>query len=300
MKIGFSSLVCPGWDLDTIIRRAAEMGFDGVELRGGLCGQMDLPRVRELADDPGQVRRRFNEANIELVCLGTSAHLDSCLERELSEEKAVITESIELAARLGCPCVRIFVGEIQQLDNERFALSRIAEQVASMVPVAARHNVTVLVENGGDFPGSDALWFIIDAARHPAVQACWNQSHALTVRERPTISIPRLNSRIGMVHVSDAEFDERGTLLEYRLPGRGHADVAKQIELLKGVLYDGYLVFEWPKAAVETLPEPDTALPEVATFLRQCLDAEQEVLTAYKGDKRKVNLASPSTVDGSG
>ena len=297
MKMGFSSLVCPEWDLDTIIRRAPEMGFEGVELRG-LGGQMDLPRVRELAGDPEQVRRRFAEAKLELVCLGTSVHLDSCLERELAEEKAVITENIELAAKLGCPYVRIFAGEIQQLDNERFALSRIAEQVASLVPVAARHNVTVLVENGGDFPGSDALWFMIDAARHPAVQACWNQGHALTVRERPTISIPRLNSRIGMVHVCDAEFDERGTLLEYKLPGRGHAEVAKQIELLKGVLYDGYLVFEWPKATVETLPEPETALPEVATFLRQCIDAEQNVLTAYKGDKRKVTLASLSTAEG--
>ena len=32
MKIGFSSLACPGWDLQTIVARAREYGFDGIEL----------------------------------------------------------------------------------------------------------------------------------------------------------------------------------------------------------------------------------------------------------------------------
>ena len=57
-----------------------------------------------------------------------------------------------------------------------------------------------------------------------------------------------------MVHVCDADFDARGTLLQYKPPGQGQIDVGRQIELLKGVICDRYLVFEWPKLWVESLP----------------------------------------------
>ena len=44
MKLGFSSLVCPGWSLESIVTNAAAMGFDGVELRG-IRGELELPLV---------------------------------------------------------------------------------------------------------------------------------------------------------------------------------------------------------------------------------------------------------------
>lgn len=291
MKIGFSSLACPNWNLDTMIANAAELGFDGIELRG-LGGELHLPSVPELARDPDQVRRKFADGNVELVCLGTCASLSSCRQREIERHKATITEFVELAGKLGCPYVRVFAGEVDRFDNQRLAVSRVAAEFASLVPLAERHDVTLLVENGGGFPGSDALWFIVDVAGHPAVQACWNQCQALTVGERPTISIPRLSSRTSVVHICDADFDGQGLPIEHKLPGQGHAEVARQIELLKGLAYDGYLIFEWPKLSIASLPDPEKVLPTVATFMRECVDAEQAVLSAYKADKRKVKLAS--------
>ncbi len=189
MKIGFSSQVCPGWDLETILTKAAELGFDGVELRG-LRGELNLPLVPELARDPQATLRRFEEQGVELVCLATCVALDSKNKREVGRNKATIREYIELAGRLSCPYVRIFMGEVRRFDNHRAALARIAEAVRSLIPVASRHNVVLLVENGGDFPGSDGLWFVADAADHPAVRVCWNQSHALANRERCSTSIP--------------------------------------------------------------------------------------------------------------
>ena len=119
-----------------------------------------------------------------------------------------------------------------------------------------------------------------------------NEVAAMANRERPTVSIPRLVGKIGFVHVCDAAFSEQGVLREYKPLGQGDAEVARQIELLKGLLYDGYLVFEWPKTLVDTLPEPQVALPKALEFLRERLDAEEAVLSAYKGDKRPVKMAS--------
>jgi len=291
MKIGFSSLVCPTWNLETIVANAAKFGFQGVELRG-LCGELHLPLVPELARDPEAVRRLFADNHVELVCLGASATLTSKSRRVLAEQKGAATEFMELAFKLGCPYVRIFVGEVDRRDNQRAALARIVEALISLAPIAARLGVMLLVENGDDFPGSADIWFLIDAVGHPAVGCCWNQCHAMTLGERATNSIPRLGSKIGMVHLCDGKFDEAGAMLSYALPGEGDIGVKRQIEILKGLLYDRYLMFEWPKLWVDSLPAPELVLPKVAKFIRETIDAKQSILSAYKGDKNAPTLAS--------
>lgn len=291
MKIGFSSLCCPTWTLERMVSFAAEHGFEGLDLRG-IGGELQLSLVPELAGDSDRTRSLFEDKKVELLCLGTSATLDSKKRAKLAEQKAALIESIELAGRLGCPFVRLMAGEVQKWDNYRLALSRVADVLRSMVPIATRWNVSLLVENSGDFLGSDAMWFLVDAVDHASVRCCWNQSNAKVAMERPTNSIPRLGTKIGMMHVCDATYDDQGVLLEYKPLGGGHAEVAKQVQLLKGVAYGGYLVFEWPKMWVPTLPEPDAALPEVANHLRTLIEEEQTVLTAYKGDKRPAKYAT--------
>lgn len=290
MKIGFSSLVCPGWDLPTIVEQASSLGFRGVELRG-LRGELHLPLVPELSGRPELVRGLFAEKKVELVCLGTSASLSSKDKTEIARQKGVIFEFMELASRLGCPFVRVFAGEFDRRDTPERAIVRMAEALRSLADTAARLHVTLLVENGGDFAGSQAMWFLMDTVSHPAVQCCWNQCNAMAVLERPTISIPRLGCKVGLVHVCDADFDDAGVLQGYKLPGEGDVGVSRQIELLRGVIQRCYLMFEWPKLWVETLPGPETVLPKVAEFLKNCLSSKQAVLSAYKGDKNAPKYA---------
>ncbi len=293
MKIGFGSLTCPTWNLQTIVTQASSLGFGGIELRG-LCGELHLPLVPELAADPQTVRAMLEEQKVELVCLGASATLTAKDPREAARQKGAIVEFMELASRLGCPNVRVFLGEVGKRDNPRAALSRAAEALISLAPIASRLNVRILIENGGDFPSSADLWFVIDAVESPFVGACWNQCHAMTLGERPTTSIPRLGRKLGMIHLCDAAFDESGALLEYKPLGQGHAEVGREIELLKGIVYDGYLMFEQPKLWVDSLPPPETTLPAAAKFIKDALAAKQPVLSAYKGDKNAPKFTSRS------
>ncbi len=291
MKIGFSSLTCPEWDLNTIVAQASELGFDGVELRG-VRGEFNLPLLPELAGKPEAVRQLFDERNVELACLSASASLDARNRKTRAAQKAIIDDYIELAGQLGCPFVKIFAGEVQRIDTHEAALGRIAEGLASLAPVAAQAKVTLLIENGGDFAGSADMWYLMDAVGHPAIRCCWNQCNGMTLRERPTTSIPRLGAQIAMAHVCDADFDDDGVLVGYQPPGSGMVGVDRQIELLRGMIYGGYLMFEWPKAWIPELAEPEALLPEVARFLRDCVDAKQAILTAYKGDKNPARFAA--------
>ena len=41
MKLAFSTLGCPEWDLETVIGAARKFGYEGIELRA-LAGSLDL------------------------------------------------------------------------------------------------------------------------------------------------------------------------------------------------------------------------------------------------------------------
>jgi fatty-acyl-CoA synthase len=295
MKIGFSSAAAPSWDLERLVTQAAELGFEGLELRG-LGGELHLPSVPALARDPQSVRSFLKDKAIELVCLASSATLSPRRERELTRHRAAIVEFIELAGELGCPCVRIHAGEVEKGDDRAAALARVAQELRSLVPSAVRYGVTLLIENGGDFCGSADMWYVMDAVNHPSVRCCWNQCHAMTLNERPTTSLPRLGRKIGMVHLCDAKFGPGGVLSGYAPLGEGDTEVERGIELLRGLIYQGYLIFEWPKLWVPSLPDPQNALPGVAAFLKEVLAKKQPVLSAYKGDNNAPKL--PANVGG--
>ena len=283
-----------------MVAKAAEFGFDGVELNG-LFGQTHRALTPELIAKPEDVRKLFAEHNVELLCLSTSATLDGIDPFRVDESRDQIVEYIELAGKLGCPYVRILPGRMGTPDSPTRALSRIASALQTLIPVAVESQVTLLLENGGDYLTSDAVWFLVDALNHPTARCCWNQFTALYEGERPTRSIPRLGEKLGFVHLCDGEFNERGVLRGYKPLGEGNAEIAKQIELLKGIAYQGYLVVEWPKERVASLPEPEEALPAAAEFLQARLAEKQAILTAYKGDKKAPKFAalrSPATPSG--
>jgi len=293
MKIGFCSRVCPEWNLATILCKAGEVGFEGVELHG-LAGEPYLPRVAELAGDAQATRMRFTEANVELVCLSSTAKLVTRDRAEAARSRFELEEYIELASALACPYVRISAGSVQRGESRQGSLARLAGELSRMATFAAERRVGILVENSADFPGSADLWYLMDSLSHPAVQACWNPLTARLAGERPTISIPRLGTRIGLFHVSDGRFDEDGVLTDFTTPGSGDVELVRAIELLRGVVYRDYLVFDWPGSSRISTPAGEI-LPQVREFLRRQIDAQQEILTAYKGDKNAPRMGMPST-----
>lgn len=292
MKIGFSSLVCPDWDLQTIVAKAAHYQFDGIELRG-LKGELRLPLVPELAGNPGATRQAFEAATVELVCLASSCTFSSRDRTVLGRQRQELAEYLELAGKLGCPFVRLFVGEIPKGRTRDETLQQVAEELSKVASLAAEQRVTLLISNGGDFPGSADLWYLCDCLAHPAIRVCWNPCPAWVLGERPTTSIPRLGTKIGMVHACDADFGATGFPAAYKVPGTGEVGWERAIELLRGLFYRDYLIFEWPRLWDPSLPAADQVLPEVATFLRGRIQAKQPILTAYKGDKNAPSFKSP-------
>ena len=285
MKLGFSSLVCPTWSLEAILEAGKNLGFTGVELRG-LQGEPDLTRSSELADDPEGAKRHIAEAGLELVCLGTSASFTARQDGELRDNIDLARRHIELARRLGARMVRVSTGNVPRGGTPAEALPQAGRVLAELGPFAVENGVIVVVENTGGFSRTEDLWFQLDSADHPAIKCCLNAVACQTQRERPTITVPRMAPHLGLVHLADARVDSSGNMDGFVMPGTGDVEIEPMVTLLRGIGYDGYLIFEWPKSLVPELPEPDEVLPKFKELVSGILEAEQPVLTAYKGDKR--------------
>lgn len=289
MKLAFSTMACPNWDLDTVLSRAKQYGYGGVELRG-LQGQLNLPLCAELTADPAATRAKFAAAGVELVCLSSSAAFHMRNAREVADQKGQVRDFIDTASELGCPHVRVFGAEIPQVfllgwERKDQVLRRISAALQELARYAESRRVTLLVENSGDFCGSEDLWFLVDSANSPAVRACWNTLAGRTAGERPTTSIPRLGRKIAMVHVSDGKFEANGSFAGHVLPGQGDCELERMFELLKGTGFDGWLSVDWPKLWNPSLADADKVLPEAQKYLTALAKKPVVVLSAYKGDK---------------
>ncbi|MCK6455180.1 MAG: sugar phosphate isomerase/epimerase [Phycisphaerae bacterium] len=299
MKLGFSTIGCPTWDLPKVVSQATTLGFAGVEIRG-LMGELNLPLCPALSADLAATRALFAESGVELVCLSSSAAFHYRDAFQVEDNKAQVREFIELAGRLGCPFVRVFGAEIPRArlfgyERREAVLERIASALRDLAPYAAEHQVTLLIENSGDFVDSLAMWYLVDAACSPAVKCCWAPFAAMTRNELPTTSIPRLGRKIAMVHLCDGKFDASGGVEAILPPGQGDLDLPRLVELLRGIAFDGYLMLDWPKLWNPSLADAERVFPQYRATLTELLNQKPVVLTAYKGDKNAPKFARPAT-----
>lgn len=294
IKLGFSSLACPDWNLEKIIEQTAALGYNGVELRA-LGGQAHPHQAAELAEDPSSVKARFCGAGVQLLSVFSPAGFETPSRREAEENRCQLEATIELAGRLGCPFVRLNLGKMVGGEH-RGTMSRVITHLRDLAPLAARHRTTLLVGNHGDFLGSEDVWVVVDGVDHPALRASWNPLAGRLTGERPTRSVPRLGRMIETFYIADAALDDDGHFLRHVLPGEGDIGLDRAVELLKGVCYQGWLVFEWPQKHAELAP-PEEALPKALAFMRSALTAEQPILAAYKKDKNPAPFKAPPSVD---
>ena len=113
MKLAFSTLGCPNWELDRIVETAERLGYDGVELRA-VAGSLDLLARPEFTNDQlNFTRALFADRNVEICCVDTSCTFHSSDQRERSAQIDSARAHAELAAELGAPIIRVFPDTIQ-------------------------------------------------------------------------------------------------------------------------------------------------------------------------------------------
>jgi len=265
VKLAFTTLGCPDWDLDTIIARAVEYGFDGVDFRG-CAGEMDLWELPEFSSALDRTAQRLRGAGLAVPCVSSSARLLVDSEDEKAESRRNLVEFARIGAGLGAGGVRVFGGHNRDRSDEE-ALTEAVDRLDEMARTVGESGVAVLVETHDSWIATARLRELLAAAREPNVGAIWDINHPFRAcRERPEESWAGLGAWVRYVHVKDT--GERGGTNRPVLLGEGSVPVRETIRLLQREGYAGWYAFEWEKKWHPDIEEPEVAFPHYVRFMR--------------------------------
>jgi sugar phosphate isomerase/epimerase len=264
--IGFSTLGCPKWGWKTILNHAADWGFAAIELRG-LQGEMDLTKCPEFS--PGRIAESLGDLaalNLRISDLGSSANLHvpdaSGHQAQLDEAKRFI----DLAHRLKTPCVRVFGDKWVPGEPHEVTIDRVAASLRELGAYASSGGVTVILETHGDFPHSAIVLEMMKKAGMPDVGVLWDTHHTwVDGREEPAETFKVLGPYVRHVHLKDSV--PAGTDVRYVLTGTGKVPMREIVGVLAKGGYRGIYSFEWEKAWIPEIEEPEVAFPQFAKVM---------------------------------
>jgi len=269
MKLAFSTLGCPSWELEDVARAARAYGYAGVELRA-LGGGLDLLSRPEF--QPGEVARTrgwLAGQGLEVCCVDTSCTFDSPDDAERRRQVEIAGRHCELAAALGAPLVRVFPDKVPEGATRDETRDRISDSLRGLARLAPR-GVRVGLETHGDFAGGAATADIIRRADHPNLCVIWDAANTFASGEEVEESAAAVAPFLAHVHLRDARplGKEHWTPV---LAGRGLVPFGGVVAALRRLGYRGYVSFEFEKYWHPEIEEPEVSLPDFAAAMRDLL-----------------------------
>ncbi len=267
MKLAFSTLGCPDWNLSKVIAGARIYGYDGVELRA-LSGSLDLPGCNDFsAEQIATTREYLERETVTICCVDTSCTFHSVDVSERATQVDIALVHAELAAKLSAPLIRVFPDKIQpgaQREETRDWIASCLNYVAKRMP----QDVDVALETHGDFARAEAAVEILELANHPKVKLIWDVANSVAAGDMIERAAAIVRPYVAHIHLRDAK-PVSGS--EHWLPvlaGSGRVSFAEALAAINELNYDGYISFEWEKYWHPEIEDPEIALPDFINAIR--------------------------------
>ena len=270
MKLAFSTLGCPEWELADVVAAASGGNFDGIELRA-LAGSLDLLSRPEFAAPQLALTSAYlKDEDIEICCVDTSCTFHSADASERANQVGIALAHAELAARLDAPLIRVFPDTIQpgaQREETRDWIAECLHAVAERMP----DDVDVALETHGDFARAEAAAEIATLANHGKVKLIWDVANSVAAGDTIEQAGRVVKPYLAHIHLRDAK-PVAGS--EHWLPvlaGHGRVSFAETLAAIRELNYDGYVCFEWEKYWRPEIEEPEVALPNFVNAIRNLI-----------------------------
>jgi sugar phosphate isomerase/epimerase len=270
LPISFSTLGCPKWDWNTILKNASEWGYAAVELRG-IQGELDLIKRPEFNGSRlKQSLRDLKALDLRLSDLGASTRLHEFEPVKRKEQLDEAKRFIDLAHQLKCPYVRVFGDKIAPDRPRQDTIAQVVAGLRELGEYAKGSQVTVILESHGDFYDSPTLLQVMKGAEMPTVALLWDAYHTYKDgKESPETTFKQVGSYVRHTHLKDSK--PVGGKEQYVLTGTGTVPVRETVRLLVAGGYKGYYNFEWEKLWQPEIDEPEIAIPHFAKVIREYL-----------------------------
>jgi len=270
MKLAFSTLGCPHWELEKIAHAVHAYGYQAVELRA-IGGDLDLLKRPEF--QPGAIeatRGWLADHSLAICCVDTSCTFDSRDAGERGKQIEVALRHAELAAALGASLIRIFPDKIQPGATRTETRDNIAACLRA-VAQDAPDGVRIGLETHGDFARGQAASEIMRIADHPQVVLIWDVANSLAAGDSIAEAAGEVAPHLAHVHLRDARAVNGQEHWLPVLAGRGAVSFDDAVKALRGLKYDGYVSFEWEKYWHPEIEDPEVALPDFVMAMEAVL-----------------------------
>lgn len=271
--IVFSTLACPNWSINTIITKAVDFGFEGIEWRGGPQGHVQpTMSSREKAN----LRKMSSDAGLEALAVTTYTSFVSPHAKERQSNVDELRRYADLAAELDADYVRAFLGMIPEAGPID---SSVYENISDCLNAASEHaasvGVKIAVEPHDNFTRSTVVSPLFDQDEsHSDLRVIWDIGNTFAAGEDPEEGFALLKDRIGYVQVKDGK--RYGSEWQLCSLGQGHVPLARAFELLLAHGYEDAFSVEWEYAWHPELDPPEIALPAALQTVRELLAAAQK------------------------
>lgn len=264
MKLAFSTLGCPKWDIETICRKAVEYGYDGIDWRG-IGEYTDITISPAFTANRASTVKKIKASGIQVSGISSSIRLCEAANWNTNIEEAKRT--IDLAAVLDAHHVRVFCGG-DPSKTPREELAKVgADCMRSILNLPGARSILWGMETHDHWIPTKYLHMVLDLIDDPNVGVVWDICHSPRFAgESPREVVSSLGKRIIYTHVKDCVKDPTHPAADtdgwrYVLPGQGQIPLAEAIGLLKDTGYNGWLTFEHEKRWIPLLPEPEEVFP---------------------------------------
>ena len=267
MKLSFSTLGCPSWNLDEVFSTAKDLGLNGVELRG-ISDKIYVPEFEAFKDkNIDKTKALIAKIGIEIPVLDSGAVIAD--NKKAKESFVEACDYINLAAKLGVKYVRIMgTGEPQETEGN-FELA--AKLYGLLCEYASIFGVTPLIETNGKLSNSTEMLKFIRLAGNENCGVLWDVHHSFRfANEAPQQTAKALGSLIKHVHVKDSVIINGD--IKYKMMGYGEIPVSQTIDALKEIGFDGYVSLEWVKRWKPDLQEPGIVFAHFASYMKTLLN----------------------------
>lgn len=219
--------VIKDWDLDTILTKLPELGFEAVELRTSHAHgvEVSLPAPARAA-----IQQNFQRSKVRLLSFGTTCEFHSpdaaVVERNIAEAK----QWIDLAHDTGAWGIKVRPNGLPKEVPAEKTIAQIGASLRQLGDYGAGKGVEIWLEVHGpltQLPPNSAA--IMRAAKHEQVGLCWNSNPTDVVNGSIQTSFELLRPWIKNVHIN-----ELASSYPYR----------ELFRLLKAAKYDRYTLCE--------------------------------------------------------
>ncbi|HUJ24216.1 MAG TPA: sugar phosphate isomerase/epimerase family protein [Bryobacteraceae bacterium] len=189
------------WDLETIIRKLEEAGFEAVELR---TGHKHGAEPSLSAQERERVRQRFQRSKVRLLSFGSTCEFESPDAAVRRQQVELAKQWVDLAHDTGAWGVKVRPNGLPRGVPAETTIANIAAGLREVGDYGRGHGVEIWMEvHGPTTQNPPVSAAIMKATRHDNVGVCWNSNPTDVVNGSVKPSFELLKPWIRNVHIND-------------------------------------------------------------------------------------------------